>query len=102
MMSTSAKWRVAVHGTVAVAALVVLALWPPVSGDLLLVPLDGSNAGTVASAAVAGGASLLGAGPLPGSLVVRGDRRVIARDSRWWTLAIVAAPPTSCGTTGRG
>lgn len=81
---------------VAVAPL-VLALWPPVSGPMMLVPLAGDT-GAVTRAALAGGARLLGSGPLPGSLVVMGDRAGIARRLGGWDVVITAAPPAGCGT----
>lgn len=79
----------------AVIALAALALWPPASGAMLLVPL-GSDAGTVATIALAGGAALLDTGPFPGSLVVVGDRARIARQITGWSIVITAAPSAGC------
>ena len=80
------------------AALIALTLWPPASGAMLLVPLDGENVGVVATLAVASGAKLLGKGPLPGSLVVVGDRAAIIAVPKAAPLLIVAAPPAACGS----
>lgn len=85
-----------------VSALLGLALWPPATGEMMLVPLDGEDVGAVATLAVAGGATLLGNGPLPGSLVVIGDRATIAAVPKAWPMLIVAAPPAACGTPGKG
>lgn len=85
-------------------ALLVLLLWPPVTGNLLVVPLFDPDANAVAKAAVAGGALLLGAGPLPGSMIVVGDRARVARHMKAWDMVIVAAPPGGCrvGALGEG
>ncbi|MES2339904.1 MAG: hypothetical protein V4537_17565 [Pseudomonadota bacterium] len=79
-----------------VSAIVGAALWPPEHGTMLLVPVSGQIAGPV-DAAMAGGASLVGNGPLPGSLVVLGDRRAIATAALDHGILIVSAPRTLCG-----
>ena len=75
--------------------LVALTMWPPASGSMLLVPLD-QDGGAAVQGALAGGAALLGAGPIPGSLVVVGDRARIAPQVAW-NIVILAAPPAGCG-----
>ena len=82
----------------AVVALVALPLWPPSSGELLLVPLPGSDPHAMVGAALAAGARLLGTGPFPNSLVVVGDRSGIAGRVSPWRVLITAAPPAGCGT----
>jgi hypothetical protein len=84
----------------AVTACAALALWPPSSGQLLLVPVGGQSVGEVAEVALAGGAPLLGTGPFPGSLVVVGERASVAREIKSWNIIIMAAPPAGCGTIG--
>jgi hypothetical protein len=76
-----------------------IALAPPVSGPMLLVPLHvGPDASVAAlNTALSHGASLLSAGPLPGSLVIRGEReRVLPALLAGGTL-VIAAAPLICG-----
>jgi hypothetical protein len=86
----------------AVAALALLALWPPRTGAMMLVPIGGGGIGAVARVALAGGAVLIGMGPFPGSLVVRGDRARIARGTTAGAIVILAAPPAGCRASGGG
>jgi hypothetical protein len=76
-------------------ALSAMLLWPPASGRLLLVPIAAGSV-PVVQVAVAGGALLLEAGPLPGSQVVLGDRTAIAEAAGHWPMLILAAPPAGC------
>lgn len=80
-----------------VASLVGMALWPPQSGALLLVPLLHQDGSSVAVLARAGGAMLLGNGPVPNSLVVVGDRTRIAQRIPAGDVLILAAPAAGCG-----
>ena len=81
--------------SIAVAA---VAFAPPSEGEMLLVPLAGQSADFTAVWATRAGARIVGRGPLPGSLAVRGrTRSLIGMAARHATL-IVAAPPTACGT----
>lgn len=76
-----------------------IALAPPADGPMLLVPLlPGSSASVAAlNLALGGGATLLAAGPFPGSLIVRGDRaRILAPLLAGGTL-VLAAAPSLCG-----
>lgn len=82
----------------AIVALVVATMWPPVSGDMLLIPIGGADANRVARKAVAGGAALLGAGPFRGSMVVTGDRARIEHEIGSWDIVVLAAPPAGCRT----
>lgn len=82
----------------AMAAMLALALWPPVSGKLLLVPIAGGDANAMARIARSGGAALIGAGPLPGSLVVVGDRAAVVAHLPLFTALVMAAPAAACGT----
>lgn len=79
-------------------ALIALPLWPPASGKLLLVPIGGGDANDMARIAIAGGAALIGAGPLPGSLVVAGDRASVAGRVPGFAALVVAAPAVACGS----
>lgn len=82
-----------------VGGTVVLAMWPPATGAMLLVPLS-ADANATARASVAAGALILGSGPLPGSMVVVGDRRRIAARFGW--VVITAAPASACGAGAGG
>lgn len=81
----------------AVIGLFGLTIWPPVSGNILLVPLTINDSNAVAKAALASGALLVGRGPFRGSLVVFGNRSSIARQSGSWNILVLAAPPAGCG-----
>jgi hypothetical protein len=81
-------------GAQAAAMLAVLALAavPPASGPMLVVPLGGS-----ATAALIGGARLVGQGPLPGSLVVDGERATLLPHLWRHGALALAAPSFGCG-----
>jgi hypothetical protein len=78
-------------------ALLAVAFAPPAQGRMLLVPLTGApvSVATVNSLR----ATPLLAGPLPGSLVVEGDR---GRLSALWSqgVLVLAAPAAICGGAG--
>jgi hypothetical protein len=79
----------------AMLALLAVAFTPPAQGRMLLVPLDGQP---VNRAAVVGlRATPLAAGPLPGSLVVDGDRELL---SALWArrVLVLAAPAALCAS----
>lgn len=79
----------------ALLAPVALVLAPPAVGAMLLVPLGQVNAVVYARDH---GALLLGAGAIPGSIVVSGKRaRLLANPARTGML-VLAATPAGCGT----
>jgi hypothetical protein len=83
-----------------IAAMLVLLLWPPASGKMLLVPmLPGADAGLVGRA-IDRGALLVDTGPLPGSLIVAGDRSHMASALLKHGVLVVAAPLGGCGPEG--
>ena len=94
--------RILVLGQIGLTAvtLVVATLWPPVSGRMLLIPLTGADRNATTVVALAGGARLVGAGPLPGSMVIVGDRARIMRQGQRGRFAAMAAPPAGCGDPG--
>lgn len=80
----------------AMLALVAVAFTPPAEGRMLLLPLDGRPIDR--AAVVAARATLLAPGPLPGSLVVDKDRRLL---SGLWTRRVLAmAAPAGLFTSG--
>ncbi len=91
---------IAAQGAVVAAAFAVMAFWPPSSGRMLLVPVAGGDANVVAKVALAAGAGLLGSGPLPGSMLVVGDRARILRAITGSNIVVVAAPRGGCSPTG--
>lgn len=76
-------------------AFAILAFWPPERGPMLLVPASGDPVEAI-NAAVAGGAALIGQGPVPGSIVVSGDRGRISDGIVGRAMLLVAAPPAGC------
>ncbi|WP_375380416.1 hypothetical protein [uncultured Sphingomonas sp.] len=82
------------------ALLPLLALWPPVSGPMLLVALPGAHEGDLMNAALAGGGAVLGAGPIGGTMIVLGDRARIARQTARRGILILNAPFVGCTTRG--
>ncbi len=97
MKARAARYLIPLQGATAMLALVAFTMWPPSSGAMLLVPLASGSLDSVAKIALAGGATLLGAGPLPGSLVVVGNRSRIFQQIRAWDVVLMAAPPAGCG-----
>lgn len=85
-----------VYAQVAIAILVLLlvAFAPPVHGRMLLVPIDGVPVDGSAIRRLQ--ATPLMAGPLPGSRVVEGERRLL---SGLWSdgILVLAAPAAICG-----
>lgn len=75
-------------------ALLAVAFAPPAHGRMMLVPLDGEPVSRVTVAGLQ--ATPLLSGPLPGSMVVEGDRGLL---SELWSqgILVVAAPDALCG-----
>lgn len=86
-------WQIALAG----AALAVAALAPPAHGALLAVPLSGEPMGRIVDVALAHGATIAGAGPLPGSVVLRGDRARLAAPLRAHGVLLLAGSKPLCG-----
>ena len=78
-------------------AFATFGLWPPASGRMLLMAIDGSSRNEVAKLALSGGASLLRAGTLPGSMVVSGNRADIAARLHGRAILMFAVAGTTCG-----
>lgn len=73
-----------------------LALSPPASGKMMLVPLwPGAERGMLAQA-VARGATLVAPGPLPSTYVVAGRREMLSGFATVGVL-VIAAPARGCG-----
>ena len=78
-----------------VAALLAVAFAPPAQGRMLLVPLNGEPVSVRTLGSLR--ATPLLAGPLPGSLVVEGDRGAL---KPLWSqgVLVLAAPEAICGS----
>ena len=81
----------------AVVGLPALALWPPASGGMTIVPIDGADVNHTLVRALAGGARVVGGGVVRGSLVVVGDRAAIARQFAPRSVLMLAPMPAGCG-----
>ncbi|WP_056476914.1 hypothetical protein [Sphingomonas sp. Leaf38] len=77
----------------------VLIAWPPRHGEYLLVPVGANAVANLLPMAFAGHALLIGAGPLPHSYVVRGDRAQLAGVMMAHGVVMVAASAVACGET---
>ena len=73
-----------------------IALVPPASGSMLLLPILPGSAAHIATAAVRDGARLAGAGPLAGSVVVVGERASLLGPVSGAGGIILAAPRALC------
>lgn len=78
------------------AGVTALALWPPREGAMMLVALDGRDAGRLVGPALGAGAALAGRGPLSNTIVVRGARNRLAPLARHGVI-LIAAPRGLCG-----
>lgn len=74
----------------------VLALYPPREGALVLVALDGRDAGRLVQPAIDAGVQITGRGPLSNMLIVRGARDRLAPLVAGGVV-IFAAPASWCG-----
>jgi len=90
---------IAAQMALAILALVLIAFAPPPYGRMLLVPLDGQPVSSTAIHDLR--ATPLVAGPLPGSWVVEGDRRLL---SGLWSkgVMVLAAPAAVCASPASG
>jgi hypothetical protein len=86
---------IVVQLALAMLASVVVAFAPPAHGRMILVPLDGQPVSRVKVVALQ--ASPLKPGPLPGSLVVDGDRKSLT--GLWdQQILVLAAPAALCAS----
>ncbi len=79
----------------------LLFLFPPPNGRLLLIPASQQAARQVAALAVSHHALLVEEGPLPGSLVVFADRASLVSVMLRHGILITAAPRAGCGAAIR-
>lgn len=96
--SVNAKILLAVQGATTLFSLAFLMLAPTQSRPAMYIPITSSAPGEIAGLATAGDHKLLGSGPIPGSLVVRGEPQ-----NPVWALftrgvLIVAVSYSSCAS----
>ncbi len=72
---------------------------PPRTGAMLIVPVIPARHAEMIDWITRADAGLLGAGPVPGSLIVTGNRNAIMRETLRHGAIVIAARPTGC--TGR-
>jgi hypothetical protein len=77
----------------------VLMLAPPAEGAMLIVPSFAGPAAAI-DAAIRADARLIGRGPLPGSVVVRGRRDAMLAGVVAAGAIVIAARPMGCGEVG--
>jgi len=80
----------------AALGMAAMPLVPPERGTMLLIPVKG-HAADAMNLAVSGGAAVLGQGPLPGSLLIRGERARIGGRAWRGGMVLLAAPTALCG-----
>jgi len=90
------RWLACVQFGLIAAVFAIIALAPRSDGPMLLVPIGGS-AGTMIDLAVGAEARLLGAGPLPGSLIVVGRRDALVPAMLASGTIVTAVAPALCG-----
>jgi hypothetical protein len=93
-------WNVALAGLqagLAVTALAAINLAPPQSGPILLLSATGMQQGQLLNLAMGAGALPLGPGPLPGSILVRGERRALALAALPAGVLVLAGSNRLCG-----
>ena len=93
-------WNIALAGSqvgLALAALVAIDLAPPTSGPILLLSASGMQQGRLVDLATESGALPLGSGPLPGSIVVQGERSALAKAALPAGVLVLAGSSRLCG-----
>ena len=86
------------QGAFSLVALLAVALAPPQSGGMILIPLTPHAARLVAKLALEGGASLSSNGPVPGSIIVVGDRDARIVPLLREGIVTLAASSKGCGS----
>jgi hypothetical protein len=74
----------------------LVALMPPPRGAILVLSLAGEDRGAIARWTIASDARLIGAGPLPHSFIVQGERGRLAAAALGAGAVLMAAPSGAC------
>jgi hypothetical protein len=88
---------VLVQGLAVTLALLAAMLAPPDEGPMMVIPLGGDGMGRTLDWASGDGAAFLGAGPLPGSILVYGRREQLMGGAWHHHSLLVKAPAIFCG-----
>ena len=92
----STKALLLIQGAIALGSLAYLLAAPTASRPMIFIPISASANADVASLATVGDHKLLGSGPFPGSLVVRGDPQNPVRALFEQGVLIIAVSYSSC------
>lgn len=84
--------------SIAVVALMCAALAPPSKGAMLIISLDDQGVETIASWALSDDVYLLGAGPVPNSLLVSGSRASLGEAAFRHGSLLLRWSLKACGT----
>ncbi len=84
------------QASLVLAGVATFALWPPREGPMVLIALDGRDAGRLVGPALDAGAVLAGRGPMPNMIIVNGVRARVA-PLAWRGVIALAAPRGLCG-----
>lgn len=87
----------AVQAAICLTSVAVIAFAPPAKGAILIVSLSGQSASEMAQWAMDGRARLVGAGPLPHSLVVSGERAELGMLALRQRAVLLASVSAGCG-----
>ena len=93
-------WNIALAGSqvgLVLAALAAIDLAPPTSGAILLLSASGMPQGRLVDMAIGSGALPIGSGPLPGSIVVQGERSALAKAALPAGDLVLAGSSRLCG-----
>jgi hypothetical protein len=83
---------------IATAGLAFVAASPPAEGAMTLIPLSEAAEEGLAAKALSAGTLLLGEGPVPGSLIVRGRRSSLEAQDLGYRVLVTAAPAAGCSS----
>lgn len=82
----------------ALLVFLLIALAPPARGPMVLAPLGHQRLAALVDFASARGATILGAGPAPGTLLIEGERSRLWSPARASAMLLLAAPGAGwCG-----
>lgn len=86
-----------VQGVAVAVALLAAMLFPPEEGPMLVIPLSGAGTGETMAWTLGKETAFLGAGPLPGSVLVYGRRENVTNGAWHHHSLVIKAPAIFCG-----
>ncbi len=96
--SATIAWAVVAQFALVGAAVAGLTVLPPRQGSMLVLPLSPVSDGSTTHWVIRAGASILAAGPTPGSLIVLGNRDSLSTAALHHGSLLLAAPQRFCGS----